>query len=162
MIRSRFKASLIILFVCTVLVPLTNPLLGNMNAGSFTFSRTPSGYNNQTGAFTLGKQAYGSYYGKFDSLCLAYDYFQFNVTSGQVVNGQLNSPGQNIYYAILTSSQYRTFDINAQNCIITLGSARVQVFNAKTTLTWTTPEAGQYALMFFTLIDYTGPVYFIQ
>jgi len=122
-----------------------------------TLLRTATGYNFETGAFTLGEQAYGGIYG---NLCLAYDYFEFNVTSGQVVNGQLNSPGQNIYYVILTSNEFKVFNNNAQNCYTTLGSAKVEVFNAQSTLTWIAPEAGQYALVFFTRTYYTGPVYF--
>jgi hypothetical protein len=142
-----------------VLVPVISPQLAyGQTTSRVTLVRTATGYNPQTGAFTLGEQAYMG--GNMGRLCIAYDYFQFNVTSGQVVHGQLNSPGQNIYYAILTSSQYRTFDSNAQNCIMMLGSAQAQVFNSQTTLNWTAPEAGQYALVFFTQTYYTGPVYF--
>jgi hypothetical protein len=147
----------IVIALLLVLVPLfASQLVYGQAASGVTLVHTPTGYNSQTGAFTLGEQAYGGYYGR---LCLAYDYFQLNVTSGQV-HGQLNSPGQTIYYAILPANQYPSFNVNAQNCYLTLGSAQLQSFNSPTPLNWTAPDAGQYALVFFTRIYYTGPVYF--
>jgi len=149
--------------VCLGFTMLVSLQLGSVNgqaATGLTFTHTPTGYDTQTGAFTLGVQAYGE--GFYDKLCIAYDYFQFNVTSGQGVDGQANSRGQVISYVFLTSSQFRTFDGGAQNCYITFGSAQVQSFSSPTTLNWTSPEAGQYALVFFTRTFYPGPVYFTQ
>lgn len=155
-----------ILVVCLSFTLLIGLQLGSVNgqtATGITFTRTPFGYNPQSGAFTLDQQAYWAGPSYFRSgLCIAYEYFQFNVTSGQVVDGQLNSPGQNIFYVFFTPRQFQTFDDNAQNCYITFGSAQVQSFNSPTTLNWTTPEAGQYTLVFYTRTFYPGPVYFTQ
>jgi len=161
MFRSRFKVSLILLFACGVLAPLTNPLLGNVNAGSsFTFSRTPSGYNNQTGAFTMGSQLTND--AGNGGVCVMYDYFIFNAQAGQMLQGQVRtgSTGRMIYYLILNSS-YGLYRFQNSNC--GLGNwGPVQGFNSAITINWVAAKEGQYALVFLVNGFYSGPVYFTQ
>ena len=123
--------------------------------GQATFVRTPSNYNPQTGAFSLGETAYDGMYGR---LCLAYDYFVFNADGGHAVSWNVNSPGQVVYYVIIDASQLAYFDANAQNCYLNIPGP-LQYFNSQTTLTWTPPASGQYGLIFFTRVFYAGPIY---
>ena len=160
MIRSRFRASLIILFACAVLVPLTNPLLGNVNAESITFSHTPSGYNNQTGAFTMGSQLTDD--AGNGGVCVMYDYFIFNAQAGLTLQGQVQagSTGRMIYYLIL-NSPYELYSFQNSNC--GFGNWEpVQGFSSATTINWVPTKDGQYTLVFLVNGFYSGPVYFTQ
>lgn len=149
----RFTVLLLLVLPLTLLSGV-NGQAGNQAA----FVRAPANYNPQTGAFTLNKQGYDGFY---DRLCLTYDYFVFNADGGRAVSWQVNSPGQVIYYAIINSDQYPLFDAYAQNCYLNLNSPS-PYFNSKTTLNWTPPGNGQYALIFFTRIYYAGPIYLTQ
>ena len=156
--RHRLSRTTIALFL--VLLPITSLQLNSVSGQASTgnFLRTPPSYNPQTGAFTLGEQAYLLSYGK---LCLAYDFFVFNGKGGQAIHWALNSPGQVIYYLIIDARTYGFLDADAQNCFLNI-SAPLQYFNGQTTLTWTPPQNGQYALVFFTTVYYTGPIYLTQ
>ena len=156
--RTGFPRLTVTLFL--ILLPLTALQLSNVNGQASTgnFLRTPPNYNSQTGAFTLGEQAYSPLYGK---LCLAYDFFVFNGVGGQAVHWQLNSPGQVIYYVFVDASAIRLLDADAQNCYLNIPTP-LQYFNGQTTLTWTPRQNGQYALVFFTRTYYSGPIYLTQ
>ena len=154
----RLTRTVTLILILTFVVLQLSSVNGQM-MNQFTFLRTPRDYNSQTGAFTLHEQAYSGNGIQSGRLCLAYDYFEFNATAGQALQGQVNSPGQAIYYAFISSSQYRTFNSYAQNCNLKLNSPP-QHFNSQTSLTWTPPEDGQYVLVFFTRVYYAGPVYF--
>ena len=156
--RTGFPRLIVALFL--LLLPLTGLQLSHVKGQASTenFLRTPINYNPQTGAFTLGEQAYSPLYG---TLCLAYDFFVFNGVGGQAVHWQVKSPGQVIYYVIIDASNIRWLDADAQNCYLNI-PAPLQYFNGQTTLTWTPPQNGQFALVFFTRIYYSGPIFLTQ
>jgi len=150
-----------IFLACMILVPLMIPQLGHSQAvgGIVDFTRTPSSYNPETGSFTLDQTVYMG--GNVGGLCLRYESFHFNATAGLALHGLLESPGQNIYYIFLNSSQFRVFEDYAENCYL-VGSGQMGVFNSQSTLDWVAPVDGQYAIVFFTRTNYSGPVYFKQ
>ena len=153
--RSIRKFAPFLVLICIIIVGSSGVSAQTAQA---TFVRVPANYDPQTGAFTLEETAYGGLYGK---LCLAYDYFVFTTNGGQAVSWQVNSPGQVIYYVIIDAGQLGIFDANAQNCNLNI-PAPLQFFNSQTTLTWTPPGSGQFALIFLTRVFYSGPVYLMQ
>jgi len=157
MSRSRLTVFSLIIFALAV-VPL-NPLIGNVSAtSSFTFSRTPSGYNNETGAFTLGSQlTYDSGYGQ---VCVMYDYFIFNAQAGQLLQGHAWIVGVShmLFYLVVTSP-YQLYSFQNSNCA--RGGSWSQISDASA-INWTAPANGQYALIFATSGFYGGTVYFTQ
>jgi len=158
---SRPNAILSLLLLCTVLIPLP-PLLTKVYGAEekITFSRTPTGYSNQTGSFILGRQlTYDAGYGE---VCVMYDYFIFTAHAGTVLRGQVQtgSLGRVVFYVIL-NSPYQLYSFQNSNCGI--GNwGQVQGFNSPSTLNWTSPEDGQYALVFISNGFYGGTVNFTQ
>ena len=148
----RFTRNLT-LFLILVCVTAAGEMSGV--SAQAVFVRTPSNYNPQTGAFTLGETAYDGLYGK---LCLTYDYFVFTASGGQAVSWNVNSPGQVVYYFIIDANQLPYFNADAQNCYLNIPGP-LHFFNSQTTLTWTPPVSGQYGLIFFTRVFYSGFIY---
>jgi len=159
----RTAVILVVVSISLALISFQSGIVMGQASGRVTFTRTPKDYNSQTGAFTLGEQAYGMVRREQvgGRLCLSYDYFAFNAAEGQALNGRLGSPGQVISYVILNTTQFHTFYMNVDYCYLTLPSAPV-TFRSETTLNWTSPESGQYALVFYTVTFYEGPVYLSQ
>ena len=99
-------ASLLFLMLCTFIVPMGSSPANVYGEGqAITFSRTPTGYNDQTGAFTLTWQIVDE--AGNGPVCMMYDYFIFNAQAGQVLQGglQTGNTGKAIYYMILTPGQ---------------------------------------------------------
>jgi len=133
-----------------------------------TFSRTPTGYNYQTGAFTLtGQLADDAGNG---AVCATYDYFIFNAQAGQVLEGGLRTgtTSKIIYYMILNSPD-QLYSFMKSGCGVhtpywpnvapTLVSWR-QDMAAASSIYWSASIDGQYALIFLANGFYSGVVYF--
>jgi len=158
---SRSNIILSLLLLCTILTPLP-PLFANVYSveEKITFSRTPTGYNNQTGSFILGGQL--TYDAGDGGVCVMYDYFIFTVHAGQTLSGQVQtgSLGRVVFYVIL-NSPYQLYGFQNSNCGI--GNwGQVQGFSSPSTLNWTVPKDGQYVLLFIMNGFYGGTVYFTQ
>ena len=147
--------------LCTAIVPMGSSLTDVYGAGqTIVFSRTPSGYNNQTGAFMLSMQLTNEGWRKpIGGVCVMYDYFIFNAQTGQVLEGrvQTGSTGKPIYYMIL-NSPYQLYSFQNSNCAMNLW----QVAAPASAINWTAPRNGQYALVFMTTGFYSGSVYLTQ
>ena len=165
LIPSSPRASIALLLVCAISIPLSVPPLVTVNAQatSITFTRTAADYNNQTGSFTLGRQLTDDNgYGKGKGgTCLSYDYFIFNAQAGQALQGELQTgpTGQFVYYMVLSSPNQLRFFENS-NCGVGYWG-QPQGFNSPSALDWTASANGQYALVFVVRGFYSGPVYFI-
>lgn len=163
---SKISASCSILLLCAILVTSVSPLAnvyGTMNQ-IVSFRRTPSGYDNQTGSFRLGSQLTTDWETgnrQVTRVCLMFDYFIFNAQAGQLLQGQVQ-PGSTgnkpVYYAILTSPTQLNVFWNS-NC--GRGNWQFQAFTSSSTISWTAPKDGQYALVFMVSGFYSGVVYFL-
>jgi len=93
-----------------------------------------------------------------DRVCMMYDYFIFNAQAGQVLQGGAQSgTGKLIYYMILNSNQLYSFENS--DCDAGYWG---QLVASASTIIWTAPTDGQYALVFMTSGFYGGTVYFTQ
>jgi hypothetical protein len=158
---SLFTGSILFLLLCTFTPTLGSSKVNVYGAGEvITFSRTPVGYNNETGAFTLGEQLTCD--AGNGAVCVMYDYFIFNAQAGQVLHGHLQTTGtaRPVYFAVL-NSPYQLYSFQNSNCGI--GNwGPMQKVSAASMLNWTAPKNGQYALLFMTNGFYSGTVYFTQ
>lgn len=163
--------SLLFLILCTFIVSAYPSLASVYGAGqTITFSRTPTGYNYQTGAFTLTGQL-GDDAGN-GAVCATYDYFIFNAQAGQVLQGglQTGTTSKTIYYMILNSPD-QLYSFMKSSCGVhtpywpnvapTLGSWRQDMAPASN-INWSASIDGQYALVFLANGFYSGVVYFLQ
>ena len=167
MMRStiRFRASYTILFLCAVMLTMFVPL-SRVHAAQddiTTFRRTPDGYNNQTGSFALASQLTNELpkRRKGDAqVCVMFDYFIFYAQAGQILQGQ-GSPGSTgsgrVYYTILTSPVQLNLFWNSR---CGSGNWQIQQVSSPSTISWTAPEDGQYALVFMVRGFYGGKVSF--
>ena len=158
MINPKLKYTLLLMLVSLLLVPLTTPLLGNVSATSFTFTRAPSGYNTQTGAFTMDSQLIFDKSINAARVCVMFDYFIFNAQAGQTLQAQVQSGGKPVSYIILNSP---TGLYRFQNSNCGYGNwGPVETFTSPTTITWVAPSEGQYVIIFLTNGFYGGQVFF--
>ena len=144
--------------LCSFIVPTGLSVANVYGAGQvITFSRTPTGYNNQTGAFTLGSQLTND--AGNGGVCVMFDYFIFNAQAGQVLQGGLQASGtlRQVAYVIL-SSPYQLYSFENSNC----GVGNWGEISSASTINWTAPKDGQYALVFLTNGYYGATVYFTQ
>lgn len=121
-----------------------------------------TGYSASTGSFTLGQTLYD----QNNNPCLYYSYFQFNAPAGQTITAQVWTSGSPIHFIILPMtviSQYESpsscselgqRNVNLLNQIQTFGSTPY-------TLSWTSPQDGQYVILFFSKTPYDNTVYFL-
>jgi len=148
--------------LCIITLPMSSTLANVYGTGqTVVFSRTPSGYNYQTGAFTLSGQLTNDGWRKSgDRVCVMYDYFIFTAEAGEVLQGgaQTGSAGKPIYFMVL-NSPYQLYSFQNSNCA---AGSWGQVAAPASAINWVAPEDGQYALVFLTTGFYGGPVYFTQ
>jgi len=161
---SKFNASCSLLLLCTVLVTSVYPLVIVSGTNQIvSFRRVPSGYDNRTGSFNLGSQLTN------DGLagnpngrpCITFDYFIFNAQAGQLLQGQVEpgSTGSKPVYYVIVNSPIQLNIFQNSNC--GMGNWQFQQFTSPSTISWTAPEAGQYALIFVVSGFYSGVVYFL-
>jgi hypothetical protein len=123
-------------------------------AGGFVLIQYPPNYNSNVGSFTLD-QTLTTQEGV---PCVYYADFEFNAYAGQSMQAQLWTQGASINYIIVPSSLLP----NLQQAGCSHGSAnQQQTFNSKISLNWTAPQTGEYAIIFYSWVPYTGPVYFL-
>lgn len=156
---TKSGACLSLFLLSTVLLLSTLPSMNVYGAGQTitTFTRTPDGYDSQTGAFRLGSEQTYDSGNAGGGICLTYDYFIFNAQAGEVLQGQVKSGSKTISYLILSPpSQLQLFDQN--HCA---GKYWGQASSGPT-INWTAPSDGRYALVFMVSGFYDAPVYFTQ
>jgi len=143
----------------TFLILLPGPMLGYAWAENFTFLRTPPSYNSQTGAFTMSTQLTNDIndFGRAGA-CVMFDYFVFDATAGQTLQGQVQSGGKEIFYMILQSPNglYRFENSNCGRGDWGL----VEGFTSQTSITWIAPENGRFVIIFLTHRFYGGIIFF--
>ena len=88
-----------------------------------------------------------------------FDYFIFNAQAGQVLQGSLQASGtlRPVAYVIL-NSPYQLYSFENSNC----GVGNWGEISTASTINWTAPKDGQYALVFLTNGFYSATVYFTQ
>ena len=144
--------------VLIFLVPVDSSIVSVYGQGQVaSFSRTPPGYNNQTGAFKLGGQLTND--AGNGGVCVMFDYFIFNAQAGQALQGSLlvTGSGRPIDYLVLNSPS-QLYSFQNSNC----GIGNWGQVEPASTVNWTAPEDGQYALMFITNGYYGDTVFFTQ
>jgi hypothetical protein len=124
---------------------------------SMGFIHYGAGYSASTGSFTLGQTLYGPN----NNPCLYYDYFQFNAPAGLTISARLWTTGPPINYVVvpmtavsLLQSPSSCSAIGALNQANTIGSTPY-------VYSWTAPQNGQYAIIFYSTSPYTAPIYFL-
>jgi len=158
MTNSNLERALFLVFVFAFVIPITTPLLGSVSATSLTFTRAPSNYDMQTGAFTLASQLTNDSPSGHGRVCVMFDYFIFNAQAGQTLQAQVQSAGNKVSYMILNSPSglYRF-----QNSNCGYGNwGPVEGFTSQTTINWVAPSDGQYVIIFLTNGFYSGNVFF--
>jgi len=157
------RAPRMIILLFTLLLISMLPFANVYSSGQVTsFTSTPIGYNSQTGAFRLESQIIkeGHKLHSSGSVCVTFDYFIFTAQAGQALQGQV-TPGSTgskpVYYSILSSPiQLNQF----QNSACGRGWL-LNGFTSPSTIDWTAPADGQYALVFIITGFYGGVVYFM-
>ena len=153
----------ILLLPWTVLLTSISPFANVYAMNQVTmFRRVPIGYNNQTGAFTLGSSFVndGLASNPNGRLCAQYDYFVFNAQAGQVLQGQVHTDSTGskpVYYTILNSPAQLNVFMGA-SC--GRGTWQIQKAIPPYMISWTVPSDGQYALVFIVSGFYSGVLYF--
>jgi hypothetical protein len=126
----------------------------NYGAGGFVFNQYPPNYNSNVGSFTLDQS--------LDTPngvpCVYYADFQFNANAGQSLQAKLWTQGTSINYVIVPLSLFQS--LQQAGCSHAAGNQQ-QTFNSQISLNWTAPQTGQYAIVFYSFVPYTGPIYFL-
>jgi hypothetical protein len=121
-----------------------------------------TGYSASTGAFTLGQTLYD----QNNNPCLYYSYFEFNAPAGLSITAQVWTTGSPVHVIVLPMMVISQFE-SPSSCS-ELGQravnllSQIQSFGSTPyTLTWTAPQDGQYAIVFFSKTPYGNTVYFL-
>jgi len=121
-----------------------------------------TGYIPSTGSFTLGQTLYD----QNNNPCLYYTYFQFDAPAGLSITAQVWTTGSPIHVIIIPMTVISQLEspsscsslgqnyVNLLSQIQTIGSTPY-------TLSWTAPQTGQYAIVFFSRTPYGNTVYFL-
>ena len=160
--------SLLIPLLCTFILVSSSPTNVYGTAQPITFLLTPSGYNELTGAFELTRQITDN--AGNGAVCMMYDYFIINMRAGQVLQGGLQTAGMSktVYYMVLNSPG-QLFSFMNSNCGVrtpywpniapTIASWRPYMAVASS-INWTAPTDGQYALVFMVYGFYGGVLHY--
>ena len=123
-------------------------------AGGFIFSQYPPNYNSNVGSFTLDQ----SLSTPAGAPCVYYADFEFNAYAGQSLQAKLWTQGPSINYIIVPLSVFQSL----QQAGCSHAGGNQQSFNSQISLNWTATQTGQYAIIFYSYVPYTGPVYFLS
>ena len=115
-----------------------------------------TGWSPSTGSFTLGQTLYGPN----NTPCLYYTYFQFNAPAGMMIQAQLWTTGLPIQYIVVPMSAVSLFQTNGCNYLNALSHGNT-IGSTPYIYTWTAPQAGEYAIIFYSTTPYSNTVYFI-
>ena len=140
----------------TVATTTAYPLGGGGYYG-WSFVQYPQNYNSNAGSFTLDQTLNG----ENDLPCAYYTYFEFNANSGQQFQARLWTPGATINYVVVPESLLSTLQQMGCSYASSGTHNQVQSFNSQIVLNWSAPQTGQYAIIFYSLTPYSGPVYFL-
>jgi hypothetical protein len=122
-----------------------------------TFPYYPPGYSTSTGSFTLGQTLYGPN----NTPCLYYGYFEFNVLAGMTIQARLWTTGPPINYIVVPMSVVSLLQ-GGNGCNAVGYLAQTNTIGSTPYLySWTAPQTGQYAVIFYSTSPYTAPVYFL-
>jgi len=119
------------------------------------FVQYPPNYNSNVGSFTLDQTLTT----QNDIPCLYYTYFAFNANAGQQFQARIWTDGQPIDYVVLPTSVLTS--LQQAGCGYGSSAGMGQSFSSQVTLNWTAAQDGQYAVVFFSKVPYSGPVYFL-
>ena len=119
------------------------------------FVQYPSNYDSNVGSFTLDQTLNG----QNDVPCVYYTYFAFNANAGQQFQARIWTNGQPIDYVILPTSVLSS--VQAAGCGYGSSAGMGQSFSSQVTLNWTAAQDGQYAVVFYSKVPYSGQVYFL-
>ena len=119
------------------------------------FVQYPPNYDSNVGSFTLDQTLTG----QNDVPCLYYTYFAFNANAGQQFQARIWTNGQSIDYVILPTSVLTS--LQQAGCGYGSSAGMGQSFSSQVTLNWTAAQDGQYAVVFYSRVPYSGPVYFL-
>jgi hypothetical protein len=96
-----------------------------------------------------------------DVTCLYFEYFLFNATTGQEIQGhyELLMPGRSIFFYILNLDQFR--QLNRSYCLYGWnGAAELHAYAPSFDIDWRVRETGEYAFVFLTTVYYGGYIQF--
>ena len=189
-ILMRSKRLVAILLVCSILVPLTTiaqivlgqtltttrvqssttnltTVIVSISQRNIAFTQpiryivTPYQYDNQSGRFVIWQTEDTSGPGGEDISCLYFEYFLFNATGRQEIQGhyELLMPGRSIYFYVLNLDQFRR--LRQSYCLYGWnGAAELHVYAPSYDLDWLVPQTGEYAFVFLSSIFYGGYIEF--
>jgi len=140
----------------TVATTTAYPYGGGGYSG-WSFIQYPPNYNSNVGSFTLDQTLNN----QNDIPCVYYTYFEFNANSGQQFQARLWTPGAAINYVIVPQSLLGTVQQMGCGYASSGNHSQVQSFSSQISLNWTAPQTGQYAIIFYSLTPYNGPIYFL-
>jgi len=115
-----------------------------------------AGYSASTGSFTLGQALYD----QNNSPCLYYDYFEFNAPGGLTIQARLWTTGTPIHYIVVPMAVVSLFQSSGCNALGALTQANT-IGSTSYLYSWTAPQNGQYAIIFYSTTPYTDPIYFL-
>jgi len=115
------------------------------------------GYSSSTGSFTLGQTLYN----QNNSPCLYYDYFEFNAAAGMTVQARLWTTGPSIDYIVVPMPVVSLFQSSGCSAIAALYTQTNTITTTPILYSWTAPQNGQYAVIFYSTTPYTAPIYFL-
>ena len=115
------------------------------------------GYSASTGSFTLGQTLYN----QNNSPCLYYDYFEFNAAAGMTVQARLWTTGPSIDYLVVPMSVVSFFQSSGCSALAALYTQTNTITSTPILYSWTAPQNGQYAVIFYTTTPYSAPIYFL-
>ena len=186
----RSKRVVGILLACSILIPLTtiaqivlgqtitttrvqysttnlNTVIVSISQKNVTFTQrisyfvTPYQYDNESGRFVIWQTEDTSGPGGEYISCLYFEYFLFNATARQEIQGQyeLLMPGRSIYFYVLNLDQFRR--LRQSYCLYGWdGAAELHVYAPSYDLDWLVPQTGEYAFVFLSPIFYGGYIQF--
>jgi len=142
----------------TIATSTAYPYGGGGYYGGWTFVQYPPNYNSNVGSFTLDQTLTG----QNDLPCAYYTYFEFNANGGQQFQARLwTSSAQAVNYVIVPQSLLATLQQMGCGYASSGTHNQVQSFSSQISLNWTAPQTGQYAIIFYSLTPYNGPIYFL-
>ena len=116
-----------------------------------------AGYSSSTGSFTLGQTLYN----QNDNPCLYYDYFEFNAPGGLTISARLWTTGPPISYIVVPMAVVSLLQTPG-SCSAVGALAQANTIGSTPYLySWTAPQNGQYAVIFYSTTPYTAPIYFL-
>jgi len=124
---------------------------------SMGFIHYGAGYSASTGSFTLGQTLYN----QNNIPCLNYDYFEFNAPAGLTISARLWTTGPPINYIVVPEPVVSLLQ-SPTSCSAIGALAQSNTIGSTPYLySWTAPQNGQYAIIFYSTTPYTAPIYFL-